>query len=417
MPTFAYTAIDTQGHAAAGTVTADSEAIARQRLEAGGMKVRTLAAPGPAPLNYYQEPRGLKATAARWFGGARRIGVPNTAVTAFYRDLAIMLDAGIGIRESLQTMRQQAASASPVFLSIVTQIHDHVAEGGTLSEAMARFPDVFEDLEIRAVAAGQMAGIVDESLRRLADLRERRHRLKQKVITALTYPAMVLGIAAVIAILLMTFVIPTILEPLIENRADIPLPTRLVKGASDLFLSFWWLLILLAVGAFFLARWWLRTPAGKRIWDSFILHVPVFGGIVLKHAIARAATIIATLLRSGIGLVDSVKAAQDTCPNDILRDGFSRWEQGLNNGLAPDVALAQAHAFPPLMVEMVAVGAQSGKMEDTLDKLAETYEHQVQDTADRLAALVEPAIMIILGGIVLLIILSVFLPYLQILNL
>jgi type II secretory pathway component PulF len=112
-----------------------------------------------------------------------------------------------------------------------------------------------------------------------------------------------------------------------------------------------------------------------------------------------------------------VKAAQDTCPNDILRDGFSRWEQGLNNGLAPDAALAQAHAFPPLMVEMVAVGAQSGKMEDTLDKLAETYEHQVQDTADRLAALVEPAIMIILGGIVLLIILSVFLPYLQILNL
>src|SRR5687768_11080410 len=210
------------------------------------MKVRSLdASSGPALLNYYQEPRGLKATAARWFGGIKPTGVPTAAVTAFYRDLAIMLDAGIGIREALQTARQSAAASSPVFLQIVTQIHDHVAEGGTLGEGMARFPDVFEDLEVRAVEAGQLAGIVDESLRRLADLRERRHRLKQKVITALTYPAMVLLIATAITLLLMTFVVPTIIEPLVENRTNIPLPTRIVKTASDMLLYAWWLLILL----------------------------------------------------------------------------------------------------------------------------------------------------------------------------
>jgi type IV pilus assembly protein PilC len=418
VPTFAYTAIDTQGHAATGTLVAASEAIARQRLEAGGMTVRSLGASrGPTLLDYSQEPRGIKAAAVRWFGGVRRTGVPGSAVTGFYRDLAIMLDAGIGIREGLQTMRQQAASASLIFLAIVTQIHDHVADGGTLAEGMARFPDVFEDLEIRAVEAGQLAGITDESLRRLADLRERRHRLKQKVITALTYPAMVLGIALLVTLLLMTFVVPTIIAPLVEESASIPLPTRIVKTASDLLLSAWWLLILLAVGGVFLFRWWIRTPAGGRAWDAFVLHVPVFGGLILKHTVARAATIIATLLRSGIGLVEALKVAQDTCPNVILRDGIARWEDGVNDGLAPDVALANAHAFPPLMVEMVAVGTQSGKMEDTLDKLAETYEHQVQDTADRLAALVEPAMMIFLGALVLLIILAVFLPYLQILTL
>src|SRR5690606_32511567 len=296
-----------------------------------------------------------------------------------------MLDAGIGIREGLSTIRQQAAATSPAFLSIVTQIHDHVAEGGALGEAMARFPDVFEDLEVRAVETGELAGILEESLRRLADLRERRHRLKQKVITALTYPAMVLGIALVITLLLMTFVVPTIIEPLVENRANIPLPTRIVKTASDMFVHLWWLLILAAVGAFFLFRWWVRTPAGRRSWDAFVLHVPVFGGLVLKHTIARAATIISTMLRSGIGFVEALQVAGRTCPNVVLRDAIGRWEQGVVDGLEPDAALVQARGFPPLMAEMVAVGTRSGKMEDTLDKLAETYEHQVQDTADRLA--------------------------------
>lgn len=417
MPTFAYTAIDAAGNAAAGSVVADSEILARRHLEDRGLRVRTLEAVGrPRLLEYAPAPGGIKGAAVRWFGGMKRTGVPSSAVTGFYRDLATMLDAGIGIREGLSTIRQQAAGTSPAFLSIVTQIHHHVAEGGALGEAMARFPDVFEDLEVRAVETGELAGILEESLRRLADLRERRHRLKQKVITALTYPAMVLGIALVITLLLMTFVVPTIIEPLVENRGNIPLPTRIVKTASDMFVHLWWLLILAAVGAFFLFRWWVRTPAGRRSWDAFVLHVPVFGGLVLKHTIARAATIISTMLRSGIGFVEALQVAGRTCPNVVLRDAIGRWEQGVVDGLEPDAALVAARGFPPLMAEMVAVGARSGKMEDTLDKLAETYEHQVQDTADRLASLVEPAMVIILGGLILLIILAVFLPYVEILN-
>src|SRR5690606_39169254 len=207
-------------------------------------------------------------------------------------------------------------------------------------------------------------------------------------------------IALVITLLLMTFVVPTIIEPLVENRGNIPLPTRIVKTASDMFVHLWWLLILAAVGAFFLFRWWVRTPAGRRSWDAFVLHVPVFG----------------TMRRSGIGCIEALRGAGRTCPNVVLRDAIGRWEQGVVDGLEPDAALVQARGFPPLMAEMVAVGTRSGKMEDTLDKLAETYEHQVQDTADRLASLVEPAMVIILGGLILLIILAVFLPYVEILN-
>lgn len=418
MPSFAYTAIDPKGKASAGTLIADTPAMARQRLEAGGMSVRSLDATArPALLGYSQEPRGIKGAAVRWVGSmSRKGGVPMSAITGFYRDLAIMLDAGIGIREALATMRVQAAAVSLPFLHIVTAIHDHVADGGTLAEGMARYPDVFEDLEVRAIEAGELAGISDESLRRLADLRERRHRLKQRLITALTYPAMVLAIATVITVLLMTFVVPVIIAPLIENRTSIPLPTRIVKAASDMLLYAWWILVPALIGAVFLFRWWVRTPAGRRSWDIFVLKVPIFGGLVLKHTIARAATIISTLLRSGIGFVESLQVAQTTCDNAVLREGIGQWEHGVAQGLEPDIALARTHTFPPLMVEMVAVGAQSGKMEDTLDKLAETYEHQVKDTADRMAALMEPALVIILGGIILLIVLAVFLPYLEILT-
>lgn len=381
------------------------------------MRVRSLDAAAPAILGYSQEPGGVKGTALRWFGGmARKGGVPTSAITGFYRDMATMLDAGIGIREALSTMRQQAASVSPSFLAIVTKLHDHVADGGALAEGMAQFPDVFEDLEVRAVEAGELAGISDEAMRRLADLRERRHRLRQRVITALTYPVMVLVIATAVTLLLMTFVVPVILEGLVESGAQIPPITRLVKAISDMLLWGWWLLILAAAGAFFLIRWWMRTPAGRNAWDVFVLKVPIFGGLVLKHTIARTATIMSTLLRSGIGFMEALRVSQQTCDNSVLREGLGRWEHGVEQGLEPDIALARTGVFPALMVEMVAVGAQSGKMEDTLDKLAETYEEQVQNTSQRLAALVEPALILFLGAVVLLIILAVFLPYLQLLT-
>ena len=166
--------------------------------------------------------------------------------------------------------------------------------------------------------------------------------------------------------------------------------------------------------AVWLVRRYLRTDAGRRAWDALVLKLPIFGGLVLKHTVAKSATLIGTLLRSGIGLVESLQVARRTCTNTTLADAFGRWEQGVQAGDAPDAALKATRAFPPLMVEMVAVGTQTGKMEDTLDKLSETYEQQVNDTADRLASLLEPALVVVLGGLVLLIALAVLLPLLSI---
>ena len=417
MPTFAYTAVDARGNAAAGSVVGETPAAARRKLETGGLVVRNLEplGGGPAKLEYAERPGVRAKTAAVVQSVARRGGrVPTKAVTGFYRDLATMLDAGIGVRESLRTLLGQAAATSATWLGVVRQIGRHVDDGGTLGEGMALFPNVFDQLEVRAVEAGELAGILDESLRRLAALRENSARLRGRLVSALTYPAVVVGIALAITVLLFTFVVPTMLEPIVKAGRPLPLPTLIVKAVSDALLYWWWLLIPGVVLGAWLLRRYLRTDAGRRAWDALVLKLPIFGGLVLKHTVARTATLVATLLRSGIGLVESLQVAERTCANTTLAAAIGRWEDAVQDGEAPDAALRATRAFPPLMEEMVAVGTQTGKMEDTLDKLSETYEQQVAETADRLASLLEPALVVVLGGLVLLIALAVLLPLLSI---
>ena len=242
----------------------------------------------------YEKPVGLKAKLAAGVEGATRRGrVKPSAVTGFYRDLATMLEAGIGVRQAIKTLVGQAASGSPVWLGVVRDVSRHVDDGGSLGEAMARHPEAFEPLEVRAVEAGELAGILDESLRRLAQLRENSARLRGRIFTALAYPAVVVLVATAITVLLFTFVVPTLLEPIVKEGRDLPLPTVIVKAASDALLYGWWIIIPgLVLGVWGLRRW-LRTDAGRRAFDAFILKVPIFGPLVLQHTAARTATLIA----------------------------------------------------------------------------------------------------------------------------
>ena len=404
MPAFSYTAVDREGHASADRIVADSEGDARRQLRERGLIVRSL------------DDDSIKGFRDRFvgalFGGLGR--TRSADIASFYSTLAIQLDAGIDIRRAVETLAEQNRVTAPTFAAILVAMRDRVAGGDSLAEAAKAHESTFGRADVEAIGAAERAGVLDEALLQLARRREAAVRLRKSATTALAYPAIVLCIAAVIVVLLFTFVVPTIVNTdLGGGPRSMPLPTLIVASISNALLYFWWLLILLAIAAFFGGRALLRTPAGKRGFDQFVLHVPIIGGMLRKHGLAQGATLLGTSVRCGLNFIEGLDLTARAARNSVLADGFDRWKDRVAAGEGVDEALVSARGFPALMVEMVRVGAETGEMDATLAKLADTYEHDVDETARRLGALVEPALVIFLGGVVLLIALAILLPILQ----
>ena len=410
MPQYAYTAVDRQGHAHADVVVAPTADEARKRLGERGYQIRT--------LDY--EEKGPKAAAGRWMNGLLGLGgghLKAADVAAFYKHLAIQLEAGIDIRRAVSTLANQNRRTSPTLGRHLTEIHEQLESGETLGTAMNPKRDAFGEADVRAIEAAERAGVLEQSLHRLADSRETTVRLKKRAVSALTYPAIVLGIAIVITVLLFTFVVPTILAGVVDAGArgtPMPLPTRIVSGLSSFLVWGGWLMIpAVAIAAWIGIKTMRKSPGGRRAQDSFVLAVPIIGPMLRKHAIAQAATLLATMVRCGINLIEALDVTGRAARNRVVGDGLERWRDGVKDGLPADQALIAAGGFPPLMVEMVTIGSESGTLDATLTKLAETYENDVEETARRLGTLVEPAIILFLAGVVLLIALAVLLPILQ----
>ena len=403
MPDYSYTAVNARGQAVADRISADSEADARRRLRERGLVVHALDGDGPS---------GRERLAGALFGGLGR--TRSADIAGFYSSLAIQLDAGIDIRRAVATLADQHRTTAPTFAAVLIDIRDHIADGDPLAAAAKRHRSTFGDADLGAIDAAERAGVLDEALLQLAKRREAAVRLRKAATTALAYPAIVLAIATVIVLLLFTFVVPRILDTdLGQGSRSVPLPTLIVASISNALLHGWWVLILLAIGGFFGLRALLRTPAGKRGFDAFVLHVPIIGPMLRKHGLAQGATLLGTSVRCGLNFIEGLDLTAKAARNTVLAGGFERWKQHVADGQAVDEALVSARGFPALMVEMVRVGVETGDIDQTLAKLASTYENDVDDTARRLGVLVEPALILFLGGVVLLIALAILLPILQ----
>jgi type II secretory pathway component PulF len=250
-------------------------------------------------------------------------------------------------------------------------------------------------------------------LQRLAEFRERSELFRNRIATALIYPTIVLVLAVTASVFLMTFVVPRILEPLIEQGQELPLPTRIVKGASGFLVAWWWLLGTVAVGLFVTSGVVLRTPRGRLAWHRFVLRVPVLGDLVRKQAIVRICVVVGTLLKSGVVFVRAVQIAQRTTANLVLREALVECERAITAGGDIGEAIERTGAFPPMVVQVFAVGQQSGRLEEMLDRLAETYDQQVSTAATRLAAILEPTLIVVLAVFVLFIVMATVLPILE----
>jgi general secretion pathway protein F len=403
MAVFTYRAIAAGSEDVSGTIAADTPRQARDLLRDRGLIVRDLAD--------YEAPTTQRAPRVP-LARLRRRG-PRHQTTTFVRELSTMLGVGAPLLEAIDTITRQHRGR---FHAALMLLRDRVAAGASLAAAMHEQPQVFDDLCVNITEVGEDAGTLDASLERLAEFRERTDQLRNRVGTALIYPAIVSTLAVFSSIFLMTFVVPRILQPLVEQGLPLPLPTRIVKAASDFAIDWWWLLLGIVAALFVTVAAILRSDAGRLAWNRAVLRLPLLGDLVRKQAIVRIAVVLSTLLKSGIVFVRALQIAQRTTTNRVLRDAMQRCETAITAGGDIGDALEQTAAFPPMVVQVFSLGQQSGRLEEMLDRLAAAYELQVNTAAQRLAAILEPIMIVILALFVLFIVLATVLPILEVGN-
>jgi type II secretory pathway component PulF len=331
-------------------------------------------------------------------------------LAAFARDLSTLLGAGIPLLTALETTARQQRRD---FRRSLALLRDRVAAGVSLAEAMAQQPDVFDELAVHMVEVGEHSGSLEPVLARLADFQEKSLRFKNKVLNALAYPCFVLAMAGAVTVGLMTFVIPKLLESLIESGHPLPWPTRVVKAMSDFLVGQWWVLLLGAGAVLALLGIAKRSEPVRRWWDRVQLRIPFFGQLIQKQSIARVALFLVTMLRSGVVFVRALQVAQRATPNRHIREALGRCESAVRNGREISDSLNETGAFPPVVVQIFSVGQQSGRLEEMLDRLATDYEQQVAMASERLTALIEPVLVLLLVGVVGLIAFATILPLME----
>ncbi|MDB5296722.1 MAG: hypothetical protein JWO31_2705 [Phycisphaerales bacterium] len=397
MAVFSYKAVDADDAVTTGVLTADSPRQARDLLRAKGLIVEDVRGKG----------RGWAGLGIG--GGARRRRHP-AKVASFVRELATLLGAGLPLLDSIDTIVKQHAGG---FRDALLALRDQVSAGSSLADAMRQQPALFDDLYVSITEVGESAGTLDAALEQLADFKERAAALKNRVVTALIYPTVVLVMAVGVAALMMTMVVPNLLASLADTGRPLPWATRVVKAASDFLVGRWWL-VLAAAGAV-TAAWagFVNSTAGRLAWHRFQLRVPLVGDLLRKQAVVRMSVVMSALLKSGVPFVRAIEIAQRSTPNLVLRDALARCERAVTRGQDIGAALADTAAFPPLVVQIFAVGQQSGRLEEMLDRLAKDYDRQLSTAAARLTAVLEPLLILMMVVVVGFIAFATILPMLE----
>jgi general secretion pathway protein F len=397
MAVFAYRAIDSIAADVSGTIAADTPRQAREILRERGLVVTDV-------KDYADRPARLRHVRPHGSRGNRR------HATGLIRELATLLGAGMPLLESLDTLARQHQGA---LRAVVVLLKDRVASGASLAAAMEDQPRVFDELCRNITEVGEDSGSLDTALERLAEFRERSEMVKGRIGTALIYPTIVTSVAVFASIFLMTFVVPKILEPLIEQGLPLPWPTRVVKGGSDFLLGWWWAILVVIAAAVLTIVALTKSESARLRWHHLLLRFPLLGDLVRKQAIVHICVVLSTLLRSGIVFVRSLQVAQRTTGNLVLRSALRRCEVQVSAGGDIGDALEQTRAFPPMVIQIFALGQQSGRLEEMLDRLAAEYERQVSVAAQRFTAVLEPALIITLALFVLFIVMATVLPILE----
>ena len=330
----------------------------------------------------------------------------------FCRQFATMLQAGIPVLQILKILAQQ--SENEALREKLREITVDVERGSDLAGAMKKHGDFFPRIIVSMVETGEAGGILDTIMERLADHFQRQHDLEAKIRSATIYPAVVTVLAVLVLLLMIFFVLPRFAEMLDPMGVEMPLITRVIMALADLFIRFWYLALgLLALLAFLLGRY-LKTERGRAAFDRLRLNLPIFGPLYTKMITARFTRTLATLLASGVALLSALELVEKVIDNRVLSGVLAETAQAIRRGQNIFVPLAESAIFPPMMVEMVHVGEESGTLDEMLSRSADFYEAEVTYFLDRLAAIIEPVLLIAVGFIVALLLISIMTPMLKI---
>ncbi len=329
--------------------------------------------------------------------GGRR--VKQQELLAFTQQFATLLEAGLSLDRALSVLEE--LSATPRLKTVVGDLLRSVRGGGSLSEALAKHhPRPFSRLYINMVRAGEKGGVLEVTLRRLAEFLEAAQEFRGAIVSALVYPILLTTVSGAAVIFLLTFVIPRFATIFADLGQAIPLPTQVLLTVSRLFAGYWWVLGLLALAGVLGARVILATREGRLAWDRACLRMPLVGAVVLKLEVARFARTLGTLLRSGVPMLAALEVVREVLGNQLLVRAMEQLREGVKRGAGLSAPMGQSRVFPPLALHMVRVGEETGRLEEMLLKVAETFETDVRSAVRRLIGLLEPSIILIMGLVV-----------------
>jgi type II secretory pathway component PulF len=390
---YTYKARDEEGVLRTGTVEAASEASAFETLKEHGLIVISVAL---SPNVSFLDKLNL----------FNRVSAKDLVL--FSRQLSTLIDASVPIVQALKILQYQVSS--PALQKIVADITQKIEAGESLSTALSYYPNVFSSLYINLVRSAELSGTIKEALNYLANQVEKDYDLRSKIIGAMAYPLFVIVTLVVVGFLMFLFVLPELLSVVREANVDLPLATRLLIAITDFLQNFWWLLILLLFAAFVGFRYYSQTFGGRYVVDAAKLKAPFFGKLYAKIYIARFTRNLSTLVAGGIPIVKALESVADIIGNKVYHDSLIEVATQVRNGKSVALALSDMPEFPPIVSQMTQIGETTGKLQEILDKLASFYEKEVATTVTALTTLLEPAIMILLGFAVAIMVAGILLP-------
>ncbi len=353
--------------------------------------------------------QGVTATRIRKRRAARGARIKPRDIALFTRQLATMMKAGVPLLQSFDIVGR--GHGNPNVTRLLADIRADVETGTSLSAAFRKFPQHFSDLYCNLVEAGEAAGILESILERLATYLEKVEGIKAKVKSALMYPVAVVAVAIIVVTVIMVFVIPSFKEVFSSFGADLPAPTRLVIALSEAFVHYGWLMAgLLAAAGYGFARAWRRSARLHRWVDRLLLRLPVFGPLITKSVVARWTRTLSTLFAAGVPLVEALDSVGGAAGHTLYRDATRAIQREVSSGVSLTAAMTQSRIFPSMVLQMCAIGEESGALDHMLAKAADFYEAEVDDTVAGLSSLLEPIIIVFLGCVVGGIVVSMYLP-------
>jgi type IV pilus assembly protein PilC len=398
--TFAYKVRDRSGNLISGTLVADNEMLVLQRLREQGY----------TPLEVGKEKKGLALEI-----NITKKKVKLKEVAIFSRQFATMINSGLPILRALAILADQTSNKS-LSEALVASRND-VEQGASLSQALAKHPKIFNDLYISMVKSGETGGSLDDTLLRLAAMLEREVHLRGKIKSAMTYPVAVVGLVSLIMAAMLLFVVPQFQTIYGQLGGTLPLPTRMLLMVSDVFKNWWYIVVLALIGARFALKRYKKTEHGREVVDAIKLRIPVFGNLFHKTALSRFSSTLAMLLKSGVPILQAMDIVIDTVNNRVMGKAVEEVQESVRQGDSIAKPLAKSPVFPSMVVQMIAVGEETGQVDVMLEKVAQFYDQEVEATVDSLTSLIEPILIAFIGGCVGAAVIALYMPMFQVINL